>query len=159
MKSVSLAAAIILSGVFISACDNTVQQDAPEKVQSSDNIGANNKRESKLPGCQTLIDMGQLENMEILNVSNADLDTVLKKTIEKYASEESVLVLQNKNTINSCTIHQIHFKDIPQSPTSPKQAILVFLEDKQLGGLTSAGAKVTCWKDPVEKWYPLSECK
>ena len=159
MKNVSYAIAVICSSLIINACDVSANGANNQPLSAPATPDKQLSRQPKEPGCQTLVDMGQLDNTFILDVAEKTLENAVDEYTQNYASQKDALVLRNKNVINSCVIHQIHVKNMAEDPTSPKQAIYSFLEEQKTGKLLSAGAKVTCWKDDIETWRPIADCK
>lgn len=152
----------ILASLFcalsIYSCKENPANQEETEISKTESIPGS--RAEKPPGCKTLIDMDHLDSFEIIDTTGMDVNHALQNYAAPIHEDTAAIYLQNVSTINSCNLHQIHIKDIPQSGAGYKQVIFNLMEDisTKTPELTAAGMKITCWSDENEQWHAKSNC-
>lgn len=131
-----------------------------EKETTPEHSKKTSHREEKTPGCQTMIELGVLSEMQELNVEGLTLNEAKVNFLNPVSKDSKTKIVQNKEALNGCTNHVIHVQNIPQTESGPKQIILSFLQDASNSNntLSFGGIKSTCWKDANEMWRPTKDC-
>ena len=119
------ATALVLTG-----CDKHSDVSQDTKPINQGELHKANPRAAKVPGCQTLIEMGHFDGLNDLNVSDVSLEKAFADHVETVSTAPTSLKVENKSLINSCWIHLVHFKDLPQS-TGKRQLILNILAGRK----------------------------
>ena len=147
------------TSLVIAGCEKAPEGKTSPKSANQGELHKTNPRAPKIPGCQTLIEMGHFNSLNDLNVSDVSLEMAYANHVDTVATGETSLKVENKTLINSCWIHLVHFKDLPQE-LGKRQLILNILADGKASDATVNGiaTKHTCWNDQPEVWKTEGDC-
>ena len=148
-----------VAALMLTGCDKPSGVSHEPNPVNQGELHKTDPRAPKLPGCQTLIEMGHFDSLNDLNVSDVTLEKAFADHVDTVSTTQTSLKVENKSLINSCWIHLVHFKDLPQS-TGKRQLILNILADGKEPDATVNGiaTKHTCWNDQPEVWKTEGDC-
>ena len=118
-------------------------------------------RAPKAPGCQTLLQMGHMQDLKNMNISGDTLEQTYADYVDSVPTELETMKAENKTLINSCWLHLIHFKDLPNQNNGKRQLVInILAAGKEADSIVNAvGMKYTCWVDNPEIWKTDEACE